>query len=572
MESALRDQLMRWSVLRTAVEEEMGGPDSESIFEDAVLDLKDHFASTKETNAEEIEAFLRNVLEDDFSIHLDGETEREYADVAKDILRIARSFAPAKTEAVSAPSPRPPPSSERKPHLLDAVVVERPRVRAPRRNVNAITHSIAPHHAKVAQRAMKKKSSRTQPRHTGRDDRATTEQVLDPRTRLMLFKIASSSDGVFDRLYGCISTGKEANVYHAEKDLKDETIRHLAVKVYKTSVLVFKDRNKYVQGEHRYRNGYCRSNPRKMVKMWAEKEMRNLKRLRAAGVPCPEPLFLRNHILVMTFVGKRGWPAPRLKDAVLSKRGVKRCYDALVGHMRVMYQTCGLVHADLSEYNVLYHRKQPYVIDVSQSVERDHPMAVDFLRSDCTNVTTFFRKRWVADDARLLTAPQLYRYVTMSGDVEAWRAGLSTGVGDDEEDSVFMHVPIPRNMSELGSSAAEVEDMARRLRAGELEPVTAAAVREMIVLDKRKEEEEEEAEEEDGSEDGASAVVAAAAAADDDDKDDDATTKAFTLKGASREARREHKRLLKEQRRERRKTKMKKKVKKRATGKSRKKK
>ena len=62
----------------------------------------------------------------------------------------------------------------------------------------------------------------------------------------------------------------------------------VAVKVYKTSVLTFKDRDRYVAGEFRWRHGYCRSNPRKMVRMWAEKEMRNyrrrsLRRSRALG-------------------------------------------------------------------------------------------------------------------------------------------------------------------------------------------------------------------------------------------------------------------------------------------------
>ncbi|KAL8112161.1 hypothetical protein AgCh_019746 [Apium graveolens] len=64
----------------------------------------------------------------------------------------------------------------------------------------------------------------------------------------------------------------EANVYHATRSDGQE----LAIKVYKTSVLVFKDR--YVQGDYRFRYGYCRHNPRKMVKTWAEKEMRNLMR------------------------------------------------------------------------------------------------------------------------------------------------------------------------------------------------------------------------------------------------------------------------------------------------------
>ena len=41
---------------------------------------------------------------------------------------------------------------------------------------------------------------------------------------------------------------------------------------------MFKDRDKYVSGDYRFRNGYSKSNPRKMVKMWAEKEFRNLSR------------------------------------------------------------------------------------------------------------------------------------------------------------------------------------------------------------------------------------------------------------------------------------------------------
>lgn len=71
--------------------------------------------------------------------------------------------------------------------------------------------------------------------------------------------------------------------------------------------------SRYVSGDFRFRNGYCRSNPRKMVKTWAEKEMRNLARLRAAGIPAPAPLLLRMHVLVMEFIGDDGVAAPRLK-------------------------------------------------------------------------------------------------------------------------------------------------------------------------------------------------------------------------------------------------------------------
>jgi RIO kinase 1 len=110
-----------------------------------------------------------------------------------------------------------------------------------------------------------------------RANRATVEQVLDPRTRMILFKMITQ--GVIDRVNGCVSTGKEANVYHATTSTGEDR----AIKVYKTSILVFKDRDRYVSGEFRFRHGYSKHNPRQMVKLWAEKEMRNLKRSRE---PC----------------------------------------------------------------------------------------------------------------------------------------------------------------------------------------------------------------------------------------------------------------------------------------------
>ena len=61
-------------------------------------------------------------------------------------------------------------------------------------------------------------------------------------------------------------------------------------------------------GEFRFRHGYSRKNPRKMVKLWAEKEMRNLKRLWSVGIRCPEAMEVRENVLVMTFLGDRdGW-------------------------------------------------------------------------------------------------------------------------------------------------------------------------------------------------------------------------------------------------------------------------
>jgi RIO kinase 1 len=234
---------------------------------------------------------------------------------------------------------------------------------------------------------------------TDKSDRATSEQVLDPRTRMILLQMINRN--IVSEINGCLSTGKEANVYHALYVPEDPSSAPLqrAIKVYKTSILVFKDRDKYVTGEHRFRTGYNKSSNRAMVKVWAEKEMRNLKRIHGAGIPCPEPVHLRLHVLVMGFLGdKKGWPAPRLRDVTLdgdSSETWRELYMQLLGYMRVMYQTCRLVHADLSEYNVLYHERKLWIIDVSQSVEHDHPRSLEFLRMDIKNVSDFFQRKGV---------------------------------------------------------------------------------------------------------------------------------------------------------------------------------
>lgn len=237
-----------------------------------------------------------------------------------------------------------------------------------------------------------------------KSDRATSEQVLDPRTRMILLQMINHN--VVSEVNGCLSTGKEANVYHALSIPQEDGLEadvaplHRAIKVYKTSILVFKDRDKYVTGEYRFRQGYSKSNNRAMVKVWAEKEMRNLKRIYASGIPCPEPVQLRLHVLVMGFLGdKKGVPAPRLKDVELVGSDIetrwKLLYLQILGYMRILYQTCRLVHADLSEYNILYHNDKLWLIDVSQSVEHDHPRSLEFLRMDIKNVSEFFRRKGV---------------------------------------------------------------------------------------------------------------------------------------------------------------------------------
>lgn len=146
-----------------------------------------------------------------------------------------------------------------------------------------------------------------------------------------------------------------------------------------------------------------------MVKVWAEKEMRNYRRIYNASIPCPAPILLKSHVLIMEFLGENGWPSPRIRDANLSEKRLREAYVQTIIIMRRMFQRCKLVHGDLSEYNLLWHKNEVYVIDVSQSVESDHPSALDFLRKDVSNVNDFFRKE---ANLNVMTTRQLFDFVT----------------------------------------------------------------------------------------------------------------------------------------------------------------
>lgn len=307
------------------------------------------------------------------------------------------------------------------------------------------SHAVS--HLLMNEKKMESERRRTKDKH----DRATNEQVMDPRTRVILFKLLTKN--VITEVNGCISTGKEANVYHASSS----TGQDYAIKIYKTSILVFKDRDKYVNGEFRFRHGYSRHNPRKMVRTWAEKEMRNLCRMHTNGLNVPEPILLRSHVLLMRFIGINGWPAPKLKEVELSQSKAREIYRDIVIIMWKMYNKCKLVHADLSEFNMLYHNGEIYIIDVSQSVEHDHPQALEFLRKDCTNITDYFKKREVA----AMTVKELFDFITdpsiNSNNLEDCLSVLSEKSGqkpeatstEQVEEEVFKQAYIPKRLTEV---------------------------------------------------------------------------------------------------------------------------
>ncbi|KAF7708010.1 serine/threonine-protein kinase RIO3 isoform X1 [Silurus meridionalis] len=228
-------------------------------------------------------------------------------------------------------------------------------------------------------------------------EHSTAEQAVDPKTRLLMYKMVNA--GMLENINGCISTGKESVVFHADGGSFEEMSipEECVLKVFKTTLNEFKNRDKYIKDDYRFKDRFSKLNPRKIIHLWAEKEMHNLTRMKKAGICCPQVVILKKHILVMSFIGQNQVPAPKLKDVVLSPEDMTNAYYQVVQMMHQLFRECNLVHADLSEYNMLWHDRKVWLIDVSQSVEPTHPHGLEFLFRDCRNVSTFFQKAGVSE-------------------------------------------------------------------------------------------------------------------------------------------------------------------------------
>ncbi|HUS76917.1 MAG TPA: serine protein kinase RIO [Methanothrix sp.] len=217
------------------------------------------------------------------------------------------------------------------------------------------------------------------------DDLNVRDAVFDKRTLMDLYSLANK--GVIDALGGSVCTGKEANVFRAIVGEKE-----LALKIYRISTSNFNAMQDYLNGDPRF--GSVKGTKRAIVAAWARKEFRNLTRAEEVGVAVPHPIAMKENILVMDLIGKGERVAPPLKDVELEIQEAKRIFEKIAEYISVLYNRAQLVHADLSEFNILYDEGKPVIIDMGQSVTLDHPMARRFLERDIANVAHYFKKKY----------------------------------------------------------------------------------------------------------------------------------------------------------------------------------
>ena len=221
--------------------------------------------------------------------------------------------------------------------------------------------------------------------------------VFDDATFAALYKLVQ--DGYIDAFGGPISTGKEANVYQAlggatavehlsEDSPRPGEGREVAVKVYRINASDFRDMRGYLDGDPRFEG--IGQNKGEVVKAWVRKEFANLSRARAAGVRVPTPIAVERNVLVMELLGLADGRAKRLGEVHVENP--ETAYEVVREYMRRLHDA-GLVHGDLSEYNLLLHGSELVVIDLGQAVTVHHPNSREFLERDCHNVASFFRRQ-----------------------------------------------------------------------------------------------------------------------------------------------------------------------------------
>ena len=216
--------------------------------------------------------------------------------------------------------------------------------------------------------------------------RSVFNKVFDTATLTAVHELSRKK--FFEELEFVISTGKEGNVFRCAMGEN-----HYALKIFKVDTSDFKHMNEYIIGDERFKE--IRKDKLEIVKLWTKKEFRNLEDFTKAKIRVPLPIALNRNCLLMEFIGKNGEAAPRAKEKPFSDP--EKQYNIICEYLGKMINA-RLVHADLSEYNMLNNDEELVIIDVGQAVTTMHPNAREFFQRDIMNLSKWFAKCGVKTD------------------------------------------------------------------------------------------------------------------------------------------------------------------------------
>ena len=212
-----------------------------------------------------------------------------------------------------------------------------------------------------------------------------------------------TSQGAIDTDLGILKTGKEADVFLLERAdplAPDEAVVMAAKRYRSREHSTFHRSAAYTEGRSMKRSRDERAIKRKSTfgrlvaaGEWAVSEWGALNRLWSLGLPVPYPVQIDGTEILMEWITVDGETAPRLAQTRPAPDLLESYYEQLRETLATMVQH-GLVHGDLSAYNILAAGERLVVIDLPQVVDLvGNPAGMDFLMRDCTNIAAWFRAK-----------------------------------------------------------------------------------------------------------------------------------------------------------------------------------
>ena len=217
-----------------------------------------------------------------------------------------------------------------------------------------------------------------------------------------------TSQGAIDTDLGILKTGKEADVFLLERadPLEPERGVVMAAKRYRdTDHRTFHRSTSYTEGRSMKRSRDVRAVKAKSTwgrvmasGQWVASEWEALKRCWALGLPVPYPVQVDGSEILMEWITVDGETAPRLAQTRPEPELLRDYFEQLKDALATLTQA-GLVHGDLSPYNILAAGERLVIIDLPQVIDLvGNPQGVDYLLRDVTNVSTWFRARGLEVD------------------------------------------------------------------------------------------------------------------------------------------------------------------------------
>jgi len=215
-----------------------------------------------------------------------------------------------------------------------------------------------------------------------------------------------TSQGAVDTELGVLKTGKEADVHLVERrdpHADDDGVVMAAKRYRGIEHRTFQRSAVYTEGRSMKRSRDQRAIKRKSTfgrqlaaGEWAVAEWGSLVRLWSLGLPVPYPVQIDGTEILMEWVTVDGESAPRLAQTRPAPDLLAAYYEQLREALVTMVRH-GLVHGDLSAYNLLAAGERLVIIDVPQMVDLvGNPAGTDFLMRDCTNIAGWFRSKGLA--------------------------------------------------------------------------------------------------------------------------------------------------------------------------------